>query len=74
MSHLISRNIYQVRVNFSPFHCAAPCSLVKEKFRETVFLFQISQSQNRVYLNAGTLMLNINDDDYDKGIKGLGKK
>jgi len=26
---------------------------------------------NRVYLNAGTLMLNINEDDYDKGIKSL---
>lgn len=34
----------------------------------------ISQSQNRVYLNAGTLMLNINEDDYDKGIKGLSNK
>jgi len=36
----------------------------------------ISQSQNRVYLNAGTLMLNINDDDYDKGVDSLvkGKK
>ena len=33
--------------------------------------FQISQSQNRVYLNAGSLMLNINEDDYDKGIKTL---
>merc|ERR1712066_331750 len=31
----------------------------------------IAQSQNRVYLNAGTLMLNINEDDYDKGIKSL---
>ena len=36
--------------------------------------FQISQSQNRVYLNSGTLMLNINEEDYDKGIKSLGKK
>ena len=35
------------------------------------FIFQISQSQNRVYLNAGSLMLNINEDDYDKGIKTL---
>ena len=34
----------------------------------------ISQSQNRVYLSAGTLMLNINDEDYDKGIKSLNKK
>lgn len=34
----------------------------------------ISQSQNRVYLNAGTLMLNINDDDYDKGVDSLNKK
>merc|ERR1712045_655983 len=31
----------------------------------------IAASQNRVYLNAGTLMLNINEDDYDKGIKTL---
>merc|ERR1711983_692619 len=31
----------------------------------------IAQSQNRVYLNAGTLMLNINEADYDKGIKSL---
>jgi len=31
----------------------------------------IAASQNRVYLNAGTLMLNINDDDYDRGIKTL---
>jgi len=31
----------------------------------------ISQSQNRVYLNAGSLMLNINEEDYDKGIKTL---
>lgn len=38
------------------------------------FPFQISQSQNRVYLNAGTLMLNINDDDYDKGVDSLNKK
>jgi hypothetical protein len=37
------------------------------------FLFssQISQSQNRVYLNAGTLMLNINEADYDNAIMGL---
>ncbi len=35
-------------------------------------VFQISSSQNRVYLNAGTLMLNINDEDYDKGITSLG--
>merc|ERR1711994_1082437 len=34
----------------------------------------ISGSQNRVYLNAGTLMLNINEDDYDKGIKSLETK
>jgi len=34
----------------------------------------ISQSQNRVYLNAGTLMLNINESDYDAGIKTLNKK
>ena len=33
----------------------------------------VAQSQNRVYLNAGTLMLNINDGDYDRGIKSLNK-
>jgi len=31
----------------------------------------IAHSQNRVYLNAGTLMLNIHEDDYDKNIKDL---
>jgi prohibitin 2 len=31
----------------------------------------IATSQNRVYLNASTLMLNINDEDYDNGIKTL---
>jgi len=30
-------------------------------------------AQNRVYLNAGTLMLNINEDNYEAGIKSLGK-
>merc|ERR1712117_650408 len=34
----------------------------------------ISHSQNRVYLHSGTLMLNINDDDYDKAIKSLSAK
>jgi len=33
----------------------------------------IAQSQNRVYLNAGTLMLNINEEDYDKGVDSLNK-
>merc|ERR1719412_2697338 len=33
----------------------------------------MSQAQNRVYLNAGTLMLNINDDDYEAGLKGINK-
>ena len=36
-------------------------------------LFQISGAQNRVYLNAGTLMLNINDDDYEAGLKSINK-
>ena len=40
-------------------------------FFNCLFFFQIAQSQNRVYLNAGSLMLNINEDDYDKGIKTL---
>ena len=35
--------------------------------------FQISAAQNRVYLNAGTLMLNINDEDYEAGLKGINK-
>merc|ERR1711953_1242010 len=33
----------------------------------------ISNDQNRVYLNAGTLMLNINEEHYDRGIKSLTK-
>jgi len=33
----------------------------------------MSQAQNRVYLNAGTLMLNINDDDYEAGLKNIKK-
>merc|ERR1719220_468181 len=33
----------------------------------------MSQAQNRVYLNAGTLMLNINDDDYEAGLKSINK-
>ena len=37
------------------------------------FSLQISAAQNRVYLNAGTLMLNINDDDYEAGLKNINK-
>merc|ERR1712076_162058 len=33
----------------------------------------MSAAQNRVYLNAGTLMLNINDEDYEAGLKGINK-
>jgi len=33
----------------------------------------MSAAQNRVYLNAGTLMLNINDEDYEAGLKGIVK-
>jgi len=33
----------------------------------------MSAAQNRVYLNAGTLMLNINDDDYEAGLKSINK-
>merc|ERR1712025_17801 len=51
-----------------------PGYLKLRKLRASQHISQtISQSQNRVYLNAGTLMLNINDDDYDKGIKSLVK-
>jgi len=31
----------------------------------------MQQAQNRIYLNSGTLMLNINESSYDDGIKGL---
>merc|ERR1712110_865663 len=34
----------------------------------------ISQSQNRVYLNAGTLMLNINEEAFDRGAKSMIKE
>ena len=34
---------------------------------------QISEAQNRVYLNAGTLMLNINDEGYEAGLKSIKK-
>lgn len=33
----------------------------------------ISGAQNRVYLNAGTLMLNINDQDYEAGLRSIKK-
>jgi len=34
----------------------------------------IAQSQNRVYLNGQSLMLNINDSTFDENLKTLGKK
>lgn len=34
----------------------------------------IAQSQNRVYLNAGTLMLNIQDEDFDRSSETLVRK
>jgi prohibitin 2 len=34
----------------------------------------IAASRNRVYLNAGSLMLNINDDDFDNNLKSLKKR
>ena len=39
----------------------------------TILTFQIAQSQNRVYLNAGTLMLNINEESFDRGAKSMVK-
>jgi len=52
-----------------------PGYLKLKKMRASAVIAQkMSQSQNRVYLNAGTLMLNVQDDDYDKGIKSLGKR
>ena len=44
-----------------------------KKVHSTHVFFQISAAQNRVYLNAGTLMLNINDEDYEAGLKGINK-
>jgi len=33
----------------------------------------MAQAQNRIYLNAGSLMLNINDSEFDAGITGTAK-
>ncbi len=37
-------------------------------------VFQIANSKNRVYLNAGSLMMNIADPTFDEGVEALGKK
>ena len=60
------------------FHCFYSTSindlaLLKSQFYSCFLFFQISAAQNRVYLNAGTLMLNINDEDYEAGLKGINK-
>jgi len=39
-----------------------------------IVIFQMQGAQNRVYLNSGTLMLNINESSYDDGIKNLSHK
>ena len=36
--------------------------------------FKIANSKNRVYLNAGSLMMNISDSKFDEGINTLVKK
>lgn len=38
------------------------------------FTFQISQAQNRVYLGADTLMLNLNDKDFDASANRVTKQ
>ena len=35
---------------------------------------QMAMSKNRVYLNAGSLMLNVNDKEFDESLQILGQK
>ena len=35
---------------------------------------QMAMSKNRVYLNAGSLMLNVNDKEFDESLRILGSK
>ena len=42
---------------------------------ENFFLyFQLQSSQNKVYLNASTLMLNINEKEFDQTVDDMKKK
>ena len=44
-------------------------------FIENFFLyFQLQSSQNKVYLNASTLMLNINEKEFDQTVDDMKKK
>ena len=47
------------------------CMSVIPFFMVPFHVLQMQQAQNRIYLNSGTLMLNINESSYDDGIKGL---
>merc|ERR1712158_48523 len=52
-----------------------PGYLKLRKLRASANIAKMMQgAQNRVYLNSGTLMLNINESSYDDGIKNLGHK
>jgi len=49
-----------------------PGYLKLRKLRASATIAKTMQAaQNRIYLNSGTLMLNINESSYDDGIKGL---
>ncbi|XP_064642146.1 prohibitin-2-like [Lineus longissimus] len=52
-----------------------PGYLTLRKIRATQNISRtLANSQNRVYLNAGALMMNIQDADYDHGVDSLRKK
>merc|ERR1719322_2246505 len=52
-----------------------PGYLKLRKLRASANIAKMMQgAQNRVYLNSGTLMLNINESSYDDGIKNLRNK
>jgi len=52
-----------------------PGYLKLRKLRASANIAKMMQgAQNRVYLNSGTLMLNINESSYDDGIKNLSHK
>jgi len=52
-----------------------PGYLKLRKLRASQTIAKTMQAaQNRIYLNSGTLMLNINDSSYDDSVKSLGKK
>ena len=40
----------------------------------SLWTFQVAQSQNRVYLNASALMLNIGDKEFDEAADAVSKR